>query len=236
MKITIDPRLKPGKDYPRDLPILIDLFRNPLPWGQILRKSITKRELEEYHQLLRPEEIEKIPKSQRKQYVGKIQEQFDKGPDTIALHELKKEASSIEKVFVDYFFADSQKILHACIERVNRKLEDIHPMLSKGEGKSRRLIFDFAVTKSFSWQKGLGLNRIYWVILARIMTELDRALVHRCPECRTIFISKKKNKYDSFKCRKNFLSRKAVETGFAKRRQREYRRRLKKKSKTRQAI
>ncbi len=237
VRYIIDSKLKIGKDYPFDLLILFNLFKNPLPWGQIFRNPITKRELEEELRLLRADEIGNIPESKRKEYVAGIQKRFDKGPRGIALGQLKREALSIERIFEDYFLARSAKIADACIEKVNKKLRYVYPVLSKssvGEGKQTGLAFNFEVTLAdFPWRKDAGFHHLYWLNLARTMTKLSPKLVHRCPECKTIFISKQRKKYDSHECRKTFLIRKAVKTGRAKANQQAYRDRKKKKAKRR---
>ncbi|MFH0789148.1 MAG: hypothetical protein V2B13_16240 [Pseudomonadota bacterium] len=134
----------------------------------------------------------------------------------------------VEKSFRDYFLLSSYSIHTSIIRRINARLKNLHPELQRNVsgGYSLKPVV-VNLDKDF-----LAEGRI-WSLLADVIDSekgLNKNLVHECPYCEKIFIARRGKRFHSF-CRSKYFSEKYTNEGIAARRQKEYRERLKKKSK-----
>lgn len=151
-----------------------------------------------------------------------------------ALRQYEAELSLIEQAFMGIIFKRSSKTIKNWIKKINAKLLHVHPVLSMSAGT---LSFDHEVnldslTNSGSAREDVGQAYLLWALLARGLIDLDPKLVHKCPYCKGIFISRQRKKYHP-PCRVKFWSEKAIKEGLARERQKDYRERLKLKNKIR---
>jgi len=131
-----------------------------------------------------------------------------------------------ERTFREFFLKPSPRLQKQCIRRVNVGLQYLHPVLER-----HPVLGDFWIDyqlgpcdSSYYYEHSALGSYSLW--LMKIFVGLDPKLVHRCPYCDGIFISRQKRKYHS-PCKHKFLAQEAVRRGLAAKRQREYRGRLK---------
>jgi hypothetical protein len=135
------------------------------------------------------------------------------------------------QAFLEENGEDPRRIINRCIQKVNAKLKETSPQLSE---KGGRYYLDPAAIR-FD-RRCLERNRggiiEQWILLAKVIDRVDPPLYKRCAHCQQVFFSRQRKKYHT-ECRSKYFSEKAVKTGLARKRQKAYRERLKKRSATR---
>jgi hypothetical protein len=233
----IDPKLKEGKHYPGELIGLIEMFNG----GRVVQH------------------VGKLPQAQQEKEVKaietmfkdfffyqarvlKFQKYFDVKitADNKAEWSLKKIKAFRKKAHKEWKkeFPSEEPlpIIEGIIKKVNGKLKLAHPQLLRKSFSQNFYLEPIAITgaKKRFYSRNRGETFTYWKLFAKVISGLNPNLVHRCafPKCGKVFISKQRKKFHSG-CGQKYLSEKAVESGFAKKWQKDYRDRLKKKAKAR---
>ncbi len=207
----IDRKLKPGRHYPGELQILFAFFtsrKNP-DLGATSRKLNKKFE----------RNLVLVEKSFRDYFLL---------PSNATYRDLKP-----DKRMSEMTPREERKILYNwvhvnIVRRINARLKYLHPELfGDGSGGYKLEPVVVNINKDF-----LAEGRV-WELLAKVIDNekgLNRNLVHECPYCKKIFIARRGKKFHSF-CRSKYFSEKYTNEGITARRQKEYRDRLKEKSK-----
>jgi hypothetical protein len=156
--------------------------------------------------------------------------------DPILDTHLEAEKNLIERTFLDFFLKQrNSKVVSRCVQRINRKLKNVNPQIER-DPDTRRYFLTMPYNTAIDSKKHreyLRQPELYycfaWAWLAKVIDGVNPNLVHRCIACKKIFISKQKKKYHP-ECRGPYLSkkfsRKYVESGKAKMKQKAYRQRL----------
>lgn len=142
---------------------------------------------------------------------------------------LQQDIDLIKNTFCDFFLSDESQKINEAIERVNRKLLNVSPMIVRRVTGYRLEPFNLTssiVGRRIKTQPSLiGLSG--WLTLATVMGNLKRDFVHQCPRCEKIFFSKKIRVYHR-ECRSKFLYEKYQDEGRFRKAEKEYRERKKK--------
>jgi len=207
----IDRKLKPGRHYPEELQFLFAFFtsrKNP-DLGAVSKKLNKKFE----------RNLVLVERSFKDYFLL---------PPNATYRDLK-----LNKPLSEMTPREERKIVNNwvhdnIVRRINARLKLLNPGLwPNGSGGYKFEPVVVNINKDF-----LAEGRV-WEYLARVIDSekgLNRNLVHQCPKCKKIFIARRGKKYHSF-CRSKYFSEKYTNEGIAARRQKEYRERLKEKSK-----
>ena len=238
----IDPRLKQGKHYPAELTRLTEVFN-----GKRVVTHIGKRA--KLRKIQEGKEVGAIEKMFQDYFlyqarVLKFQKYSEWGQDKIKASTSGKEfADKIKalredlKTEWDREFGTEKPglVIEGIIKKVNAKLKLAHPQLlskSYGPGFYFEPITIYGKRRFFLRDQAETFT--YWELLAKVIATLNPRLVHRCQyePCSKIYFSRQRKKFHT-ECRSRYFSEKAVKNGFAKKWQKDYRDRIKKKAKNR---
>lgn len=217
----MDPRLKVERDYPYELSPLVRAFRTR---EMGLLRTNSKEKIRSYQR-----QISLAEKTFRKYFlhtvhgITNIETSRPGKRETIEdPEEIKKRSKRIKNI---------DPIHDDCIRRVNARLKYFSPRLI-GDGEFAYKLEPFCLWEN---KKDPFGEAILWSWLAATIDSregLDPELVHECPYCRKIFFSRQRKIYHP-ECRSKFSSEKAVKSGLAKKRQKDYRERIKRRLITR---
>jgi len=252
-KYQIDPKLKSEKDYPPEASSLFDLFNSDPRFAIPIKAQRYNEKLSRYAESQYRREIAlikrtfneffltraRMAKVEKYRYPRRID--LDRSPHE-NLSRLGREAlRTFRQEWIKDFGIrkDPDRLVNECLKRVNTKLRyfypEVHPE-SRGKEEIQKYSLAFPTrVRDFLKRKDLGAAQPYWMRLAKAIIGLDPRLVHQCPHCKAIFISKQRKKFDTPACRSKFFSEKAVRTGLGRKRQKQYRDRMKKTSKARKS-
>lgn len=238
-KYLIHRRLKVGKHYPPELPALTSLFEGgiaifpfALPGQSRKVKNVMRLEI----QLIEKTFLDFFL---NRSNLIKYELKFDEWKKKHSTNQnpkaaIRKELQRLSKAAKIESGPCSIKVVNRCVDRINRKLKFFNPRIQSGsEGYKLNFTPYFTSENSKVFLKKPSLLPVIgWAWLAKVIDGLDPKLFHQCGYCQKIFFSKQIKKFHT-ECRSKYFSEKAVESGFAKKWQKDYRRRLKKKTKAR---
>jgi len=209
----IDSRLKGGRDYPKELEMLIAFFHRKAPFPLVSHHKALLRHFRR--------KISSIEKAFKEWFINPPGEIYKPIKINKPLSEMtQKEYHKVENIFVH----------KGLINRINRHLKKLNPALVPDGLRIDG--YKLAYTSIEAKKAGLG-ESFLWELLAKVIdseTGLDRNLFHQCPFCRKIFISRQRKKYHP-QCRVKYLSENYRESGKAKINLQRFRARQKKKTK-----
>lgn len=238
----IDPGLKPGKHYPSELVKLIEVFRG----GRVVQhigKGARQAQLQQEKEVKAIENMFKDFFFYQAR-VLKFQKYFDVKitPDNKAewsLEKIKSLRQEFDRKWKEEFGTEEPTlVIEGIIKKANAKLKLANPQLLRRSAhfylEPIAIMLTSTGAKKRFYLRDRGETFTYWELFAKVISGLDPRLVHRCAysKCGKVFISKQRKKFHT-ECRSKYLSEKAVKSGFAKKWQKDYRDRLKKKIKTR---
>ena len=130
----------------------------------------------------------------------------------------------------------STMIIKKTLDRINRKLGEIHPFIIEEDLEKKSYSFN-----PFSYFNSRNAKHFFknprkhalegWLMLAKVIVGLKPNLVHKCEVCGKIFFSKQRKRYHP-ECYERFISEKRKKEGLNKKYQEAYRQRKKEKLKT----
>ena len=213
-----DKKLKPGKHFPKELPLLTAMFNKPNPLKILGHFSPSRRVNEKAKK-----EISLAEKTFMDFYFPEILANKKQ-----AMHE--RFINSLDDSLKPAVLGLELQVKKWCTETVNKRLKYYYPQLFPSpQGQYENYCLTLMLLRKN--KDDLGQFEI-WEWLAKTIEGLDPKLVHRCAYCRKIFFSRQKKKFHS-QCWPKYFSEKYVSEGIAKKNQKAYRDRKKEKLKGR---
>jgi hypothetical protein len=229
----IDRKLKSGKDYPPQLITLIHYFNKK--WEPSVKPEGNRGRRQRQKELKQIERIfnefffrqSKVVEFDRKHRdLAVVSASLAPGRPGL-LTERKKD---YWQAFLKEHGKDPREIINRCINKVNAKLKLTNPELLPRGG--RYYLEPISVRFSVrSLQRNEWAAIDLWELLAKIIDGLDPSLYKQCPYCKQIFLSRQRKKFHS-ECRSKYFSEKYGKEGRNAERQKQYRLRKKKSSRT----
>lgn len=236
----IDPRLKQGKHYPVELTRLIEVFNGKRIMqhvGKGARRVFSKQE----------KEVRKI-KGMFETYFSyqsrmvKFQKYFDiiitqDNKDEWNLKKIRAIRQEFSEKWKEEFPSERpREVIENIIKKVNGKLRFANPQLLTRSHyfylEPIAIVLSSPGAKKKFFSRNIDVTFTYWELLAKVIDSLNPRLIRKCAYCGKIYFSRQKKKFHT-ECRSKYFSEKAVKSGFAKKWQKDYRDRLKKKTKAR---